>query len=438
MNTKKSEKLFKEAQKILVGGVNSPVRSFKAVGGNPLFIKGGKGPYLISEDGDTYIDYVLSWGPLLFGHSHPDILKAIQEALPHGTSFGAPCAQEIQLAELIQHFFPSCEKIRLVNSGTEATMSAIRLARGYTDRKKIIKFNGCYHGHVDSLLVQAGSGALTFGKPDSKGVLPEMTEHTLLCEYNDIENVKNAFDKNPDQIAAIIVEPVPGNMGLVLPSTNFLQELRNLCTKHKAVLIFDEVMTGFRVHPGGAQAIYKIRPDLTCLGKVIGGGLPCGAFGGRKEIMDYLSPLGPVYQAGTLSGNPLSAVAGIAMLTLLKNKPEGFKHAENMTKLLTEQFSTILEKNSVPHQINQLGTMFTLFFTGQPVKNLQDAKTSNLTMFNFFFSEMLKRGHYFAPSQFESNFLSSVHTESNVEKTVSSLKEIVNLPIFKEQSKVGV
>lgn len=431
MNTSKSKELFTEAQKILVGGVNSPVRSFKAVGEFPLFIKKGKGCYLYSEDGDKFIDYVLSWGPMLFGHANPIILKAIQEALENGTSFGAPCKLEIELAKLINHFFPSCEKVRLVNSGTEATMSAIRLARGFTKRKKIIKFNGCYHGHVDSLLIQAGSGGLTHGHPDSAGVLPEFTEHTLLCNYNDIESVERVFKEFPGEIAGLIIEPVPGNMGLVLPQNSFLNNLQALCKQHQTLLIFDEVMSGFRVSPGGAQAIFNIKPDLTSLGKVIGGGLPCAAYGGSAEIMDYLSPLGPVYQAGTLSGNPLAAAAGIAMLKLLKDKPELFEHAEKMQKRLVKGFQKALEKNDLSFQINSLGTMFTLFFTDQPVNNLTDVKTANLKQFSRYFNEMLKNGIYLAPSQFETNFLSSSHQEKDIDKTIDTFEASLSLILQK-------
>lgn len=436
MNTSKSKELFEQAKKVLVGGVNSPVRSFKAVGGVPLFIKKGKGCYLYSEDGDTFIDYVLSWGPLLFGHANEDVIDALQKALQNGTSFGAPCTLETELAKLIQHFYPSCEKIRLVSSGTEATMSAIRLARGFTGRKKILKFNGCYHGHVDSLLVQAGSGGLTLGKPDSEGVLPEITEQTLLCEYNDLEDVAKAFQKYRNEIAAVIIEPVAGNMGVILPQNSFLSELRKLCTEHQTVLIFDEVMAGFRVSPKGVQGVYNITPDLTCLGKVIGGGLPCGALGGKAEIMDHLSPLGHVYQAGTLSGNPLAATAGIAMLQILKNHPEKFAHAEKMTKKLVDGLKTILKEKSLPYQINTAGTMFTLFFTSKPVHNLNDAKTSDLQEFSRFYTEMLNRGVYLAPSQFESNFLSSAHTEKDIDQTLQAFNESFNLIGKKEKINV--
>lgn len=432
MNTQKSEQLFQKAKEILVGGVNSPVRSFKGVGGTPLFMKSAKGSRIYTEDGDEYIDYVLSWGPFLFGHSHPYVTNAIQKALHNGTSFGAPCAQETELALLIQHFFPSCEKVRLVNSGTEATMSTIRLARGYTQRKKIIKFKGCYHGHVDSLLVKAGSGALTFGVPDSAGVLPEETEQTLLCEFNDLKGVAAHFEKHGKEIAAVILEPVPGNMGVILPHNNFLSGLRQLCTEHKTLLIIDEVMTGFRILPGGAQAYYKVKPDLTCLGKVIGGGMPCAAFGGRRDIMDHLSPLGPVYQAGTLSGNPLSVAAGVAMLQLLQSHPEAFDHAVKMTEKLAEGMRNILTRLSFPHQVNQLGTMVSLFFTDKPVHNLADAQTSDTKLFAQFFHGMLKRGVYMAPSQFEANFLSSAHSESDIDKTLEAIEDVIKseLPIL--------
>ncbi|MFA6914905.1 MAG: glutamate-1-semialdehyde 2,1-aminomutase [Parachlamydiales bacterium] len=425
MNNKKSKELFKSAQKILVGGVNSPVRSFGAVGGDPLFISRAEGCYLYTEDGDAFIDYVLSWGPMLFGHANPIVLKAIQKAMEHGTSFGAPCKQEIELAELIRHFFPSCEKVRMVNSGTEATMSVIRLARGFTKRKRIIKFKGCYHGHVDSLLVQAGSGGLTHGYPDSAGVLPEAVQHTILCDYNQIESVAEAFKSYPEDIAALIVEPVPGNMGVVLPQNNFLNDIQKLCQKHGTLLIFDEVMSGFRVSPGGAQAVFKIKPDLTCLGKVIGAGLPCAAFGGRAEIMDFLSPLGPVYQAGTLSGNPLAMAAGSAMLQHLKDHPELFTAAENMQKRLVQGFKQVMQKRGAQFQINSIGTMFTLFFTSNPVNSLKDVQTANKAQFARFFQGMLEKGIYLAPSQFESNFLSSAHHEKEIDQTVEAFESIL-------------
>lgn len=437
MNTKKSEELFKEAQNILVGGVNSPVRSFGAVGGSPLFIKKGNGCHLYSEDGDLFIDYVLSWGPMLFGNANPVIIDAIRTALENGTSFGAPCKLEIELAQLIQHFFPVCEKVRLVNSGTEATMSAIRLARGFTGKKKVIKFNGCYHGHVDSLLVQAGSGGLTYGHPDSAGVPSEFIEQTLLADYNDIESVAKLFKEFPTEIAAVILEPIPGNMGLIIPENSFLNDLQALCKEHQTLLIFDEVMTGFRVSPGGAQSVYKIKPDLTCLGKVIGGGLPCAAFGGRAEIMNFLSPSGPVYQAGTLSGNPLATAAGIAMLKQLKDHPELFNHAEKMRKRLTDGFANLLKKYNSPFQVTGIGTMFTLFFTDKPVRNLKDVKTADLAQYSEFFNGMLKNGVYLAPSQFESNFLSSVHQEKEIDHTLEAFESVLQTIIEKKARSHG-
>lgn len=425
MNRNKSEQLFQEAKKVFVGGVNSPVRSFKAVDGSPLFFKHAKGSRIYSEDGDEFIDYVLSWGPFLFGHSHPFIVEAIQKAIPDGTSFGAPCAKEIELAKLIQHFFPSCEKIRFVSSGTEATMSAIRLARGFTGRKKIVKFSGCYHGHADGLLVKAGSGGLTFGIPDSAGVLPELTEYTLLCDYNDVEALKALFKEHKSDIAAVILEPVAGNMGVVIPKDEFILGLRDLCKQSGALLIFDEVMTGFRITPGGAQKYFDIKPDLTCLGKVIGGGLPCAAFGGRADIMDHLAPLGGVYHAGTLSGNPICMTAGIAVLTLLKNQPEAFSHAERMTKKLADGLRQVFAGSSIPHQINQLGTMFTLFFTDKPVHSLKDAQTADTEKFRQYYGNMLNQGIYLAPSQFEANFLSSAHTEEDIQKTLEAAEQFV-------------
>ncbi len=420
---KTSHELFKEAEQIFVGGVNSPVRSFSAVGGNPYFIKKGEGPYITTEEHKIFIDYVLSWGALLFGHANPAIVKAVQKVAAEGTSFGAPCKYELELAQLIRYFFPSCEKIRLVSSGTESTMSAIRLARGYTGRRKIIKFNGCYHGHIDALLVQAGSGSLTFGHPDSKGVLAETASQTLLCDYNDLEGVKKLFQDYEGDIAAVILEPVVGNMGTVLPDKNFLKGLETLCKERGALLIFDEVMTGFRVTPKGVQGLYDIKPDLTCLAKVMGGGLPCAAFGGRKEVMDYLAPLGPVYHAGTLSGNPVATTAGIEMLKLLKEHPEKYLHAEKMTSKLCEGIRSILRRKGLNYQINSIGTMFTLFFTEKPVHNLKDAKTSDTAKYGRFFQKLLNQGIYFAPSQFEANFMSSEHTEEMIEKTLQAIEE---------------
>lgn len=416
----KSEALFEEAKSVFVGGVNSPVRAFRAVGGTPIFFKRGKGAYLFSEDGRQYIDYVLSWGPLLLGHAYPAVVQAIGEAASEGISFGAPHQRELELAKLIREFFPSCEKIRFVNSGTEATMSAIRLARGATGRKKILKFNGCYHGHSDGLLVKAGSGGLTFGVPDSCGVLPEIASSTLSIEYNDIQQLEQVFELHKEDLAAVILEPVVGNMGVVAADPVFLQRLRELCSDFKVILIFDEVMTGFRVHLGGAQALYGITPDLTCLAKVIGGGLPCGAYGGRSELMDLAAPSGPVYQAGTMSGNPVVMAAGIAMLTTLKESPILFQNAVSNTQELTKGIQAIAKQKGFPLQVNAVGTMFTVFFAREEVKNLKGAMASDIGRFKQVYHKLLQKGIYTAPSQFEANFVSAAHTHEDVEKTLEA------------------
>lgn len=420
-----SQDLFKQAKIPLVGGVNSPVRAFKAVGGDPIFIKSAEGPYITSEDEQKYIDYVLSWGPMLLGHAHPDVIKAVTETAQNGLSFGAPCKQETELAELIQHFMPSCEKIRFVNSGTEATMSALRLARGYTGRDLIIKFEGCYHGHSDALLVSAGSGALTLGEPDSAGVLPELAAKTIVLPYNDPEALIATFKAHPNQIAAVIIEPIAGNMGLVPPKPNYLETLRTQCTANGTLLIFDEVMTGFRVHPGGVQTLYNITPDLTCLGKVIGGGLPCGAYAGKAEIMTQIAPLGPVYQAGTLSGNPIAMAAGIATLKTLKDT-DAFKTAETATSTLIEGIKEILKTKNINYQAYAAGTMWGLFFTETPVWNLKDAQTQDATAFKTYHKSMLDQGIYLAPSPYESGFLSSKHTPEIITKTLSAVQRALN------------
>lgn len=419
MKHTKSESLFKEAQKYLVGGVNSPVRAFRGVGGIPFFVTRGKGAYLWDADGNKYLDYLGSLGALLFGHAHPAILKAIKSVVEKGTSFGIPTTQEAELAKLIQQAFPSIEKLRLVNSGTEATMSAIRLARGYTKRDTIIKFDGCYHGHSDSLLVQAGSGATTLGTPDSAGVPSDFAKHTISLPYNDLNAVKKVFQKMGKQIAGIIVEPVCGNMGVVLPQEDFLPGLRELCTQYDSLLIIDEVMTGFRVAHGGAQSIYKINPDLTTLGKIIGGGLPVGAFGGKKEIMDKLAPLGPVYQAGTLSGNPISVAAGIAMLKLAAN-PKVYKELDRKTKLLSAGICDAAKKANMPLYSVAIGSMFCSFFTDKPVYDYASAKLSDTKRYAKYFHLMLDSGIYFAPSQFEAGFVSAAHNEADIEKTIKA------------------
>jgi glutamate-1-semialdehyde 2,1-aminomutase len=414
-----SEALFRRAQELIPGGVNSPVRAFRSVGGNPLFLARGEGSHVIDVDGNRYIDYVGSWGPLLLGHRHPDILEAIERALSIGTSFGAPTEAEVALAEAIRDAVPSIEMVRLVNSGTEATMSAIRLARGFTGRDLTIKFEGCYHGHVDSLLVKAGSGVATLGLPDSAGVPRTFSDSTIALPYNSRQAVEDAFRAHPDSIAAIIVEPVVGNMGCVPPAPGFLEALRELTARHGALLIFDEVMTGFRVAFGGAQQRYGIRPDLTTLGKVIGGGLPVGAYGGRRDIMNHVAPAGPVYQAGTLSGNPLAVAAGLAMLRHLKSHPETYDRLESRAAALCAAAPAGVT-------VNRVGSMFTFFFTDQSVTDYDSAKRSDTARFGRFFRAMLDRGIYLAPSQFEAAFVSAAHTEEDIRQTVAAAREAFN------------
>jgi len=417
MKLTNSKKLMQKAQNLIPGGVNSPVRAFKAMGGNPLFIKKAKGSKIYDEDGNCLIDYVGSWGPAILGHSHPKVNAALKKAVDRGTSFGAPTELEVMLAELVLEAFPSMDMVRFVNSGTEATMSAIRLARGYTKRDKIIKFEGCYHGHSDSLLVKAGSGATTLGVPDSLGVPADIAKNTYTAIYNDITSVEDILRNDPDGIACVIVEPVPGNMGVVVPQGGFLKALRDLCTQYGAVLILDEVMSGFRLCYGGAQKIYNIDPDMTCLGKVIGGGLPVGAFGGKRAIMEMLAPSGPVYQAGTLSGNPLAMTAGIETLRILKGKGV-YEKPDKATKDLCEGLENIANKRGIPVQVNRAGTMFTLFFNERTVYNYSDAKESNLERFAKYFRKMLESGIYLAPSQFEAVFVSFAHTKTDIEKTL--------------------
>jgi len=422
MKFEKSIALFNQAKQILPGGVSSPVRAFRAVGGQPLFIDRAEGPYLIDADGNRFIDYVLSWGPLILGHADPDVVAALEEAVRRGTSYGAPSHLEIELAGLIQSFMPNLEMMRFVNSGTEATMSALRLARAYTGRNKIIKFEGCYHGHADLLLVQAGSGVATLGLPDSPGVPPATTQDTLVAPYNDLASVEALFKQFPDQIAAIILEPVAGNMGVVPPSEGFLAGLRKMTGEQGALLIFDEVMTGFRVHPGGAQTLFNIQPDLTTLGKVIGGGLPVGAYGGKRQIMEMIAPSGSVYQAGTLSGNPLAMTAGIATLRKLQTAGMWDK-LEAAAGQLTGGLGKIFSAASIPFQQTRVGTMFSTFFTPDPVRDWSTVKKSDTGKFGAFFQGMLENNIYLAPSQFEAGFISTVHSETEINATLAAAEK---------------
>jgi len=420
--TTKSEQLFAEALRYIPGGVNSPVRAFRAVGGRPIFVDRAKGAHVFDVDGREYVDYVGTWGPAILGHAPPVVVRAVQEAAERGTSFGIPNPLEVTMARLVCRAVPSVQKVRMCNSGTEACMSAIRLARGFTGRDKIIKFDGCYHGHADSLLVKAGSGALTFGHPDSAGVPAAFTQHTIVLPFNETEPVRAAFAANAGQIAGIIVEPVPGNAGLYLPKPDYLKFLLDISAQHGALMIFDEVMTGFRLAFGGAQERFGLRPDLTCFGKIIGGGLPVGAFGGRTEIMDCLAPLGPVYQAGTLSGNPLAMAAGLAVLEELA-AGTAYAKLEELGAALESGMKEAATSAGVPVQFNRIGSMFCGYFTEQPVHNLADAMKSDRARFARYFHGMLKRGIYLAPSQFEAGFLSTAHTMEDIEKTVAAARE---------------
>ena len=424
MQINQSSSLFARAQLRIPGGVNSPVRAFKSVRSTPLFIREGKGSHITDVDGNDYIDYIGSWGPLILGHCHPEVMAAIEEALHRGASFGTPTEGEVHLAEMICTAVNSVEMVRLTNSGTEASMAAIRVARGYTGRDKIIKFEGCYHGSVDSLLVKAGSGVMTLGLPDSPGVPASFVKHTLLADFNNLESVTDLFDEYGSEIAAIVLEPVAGNMGMVVPDLDFLKGLRNLCDVHGSLLVFDEVMTGFRVDYGGAQEIFGIIPDMTIFGKVIGGGLPVGAYGGRQDVMLMVAPAGPVYQAGTLSGNPLAVAAGRKTLEILQ-APDTYAELSRKSNWLIDEMRQSAGQNRIPFQTNVMGGMFGFFFAEKPVRNYQDAAESDQDRFRKFFMGMLKEGIYLAPSAFESGFISMAHTEEDLEKTAAACRKVM-------------
>lgn len=419
----RNQQLFEQSQTLIPGGVNSPVRAFGSVGGTPIFFKRGLGSRLWDEDGQEYIDYVGSWGPMILGHAQPDVIAAVQATAANSLSFGAPTALELEMAQLITHLVPSMEQVRLVSSGTEATMSAIRLARGFTNRSKILKFEGCYHGHADSLLVKAGSGALTFGQPSSAGVPPELAAHTLTLPYNDVAALEQLFSELGDQIACVILEPVAGNMNLVNPSTEFLNSLRTLCTQSGSLLIFDEVMTGFRVALGGAQQLFGIKPDLTTLGKVIGGGLPVGAFGGRADVMAFLAPLGPVYQAGTLSGNPVAVAAGLATLQQLQ-RPGFHDELAAKTRQLTDGLAQAARDAGVTFSAQSVGGMFGLYFSEQCPNSFAEVMQCDKAAFNRFFHGMLEHGVYLAPSAFEAGFVSIAHSEADINQTIEAARQV--------------
>jgi glutamate-1-semialdehyde 2,1-aminomutase len=423
MNTTKSKQLFEQAKKYIPGGVNSPVRAFKSVGGDPLFITKGKGSKFWDADGNEYIDYIGSWGPHLFGHNPAFIIDALKSAIENGTSFGAPTEMEIKMAEIITQLVPSVEMVRMVNSGTEATMSAVRAARGFTGREKFIKFEGCYHGHADYFLIKAGSGALTLGIPTSPGVTKGNAADTLLADYNDINSIKNLVSANKNEIAAIIIEPIAGNMGVVKVKDDFIKELRSICDEEKIVLIFDEVMTGFRVAAGSAQEVLGIKPDLSTFGKIIGGGLPVGAFGGKREIMEKIAPSGPVYQAGTLSGNPLAMAAGYAALKHIKDNPGIYKVLEEKSSYLEKGFKENLKTVGKNYAMNRVGSMMCMFFTEEPVDDFKSAVKSDTALYGKYFHEMLNRGIYLAPAQFEALFISTAHTKEDLDKTIRANKE---------------
>jgi glutamate-1-semialdehyde 2,1-aminomutase len=425
MNYQRSSQLFKEAQQVIPGGVNSPVRAFKAVGGTPIFMQRAQGAYLYDEDGKRYIDYISSWGPMILGHAHPAVVEAIQKAAEKGSSYGTPTALETEIATLALSMVPNMDKIRFVNSGTEACMSAVRLARGVTQREKIIKFSGCYHGHSDAFLIQAGSGAVTFGSPSSPGVTKGTAHDTLLAPYNDLDAVTQLFEEYPDEIAALIIEPVAGNMGCILPKKGFLEGLRALCDQHNTLLIFDEVMTGFRLAPGGAQERLSIKADIVTYGKVIGGGLPVGAFAASDAIMQHLAPNGPVYQAGTLSGNPLAMAAGLATLQQLKKDTALYTRLDQKTQQLHEGFQYLLEKKGLPFQINRLGSMISLHFTASEVVDFQSASLGNNDSFNRYFHSMLDQGVYLPPSAYESYFLNDALSNNDIDKTLEGFSNFI-------------
>ena len=423
--------LFEEAKTLMPGGVNSPVRAFKNINGNPIFFEKASGAYLYDADGNEYIDYIGSWGPMIMGHSHPEIVKAIKTQVELGTSYGAPTGLESDVAKLIKQCLPSIEKIRMVNSGTEATMTTIRLARGFTGRNKIIKFDGCYHGHVDSLLIKAGSGVATFGLPDSPGVPKDLAKYTYTCEYNNKEQFLSIYNEIKDDLAAVIVEPIAGNMGFVPAQEDFLKTLKEATSSNNSVLIFDEVMSGFRVSLGGAQEIYNIKPDLTALGKVIGGGLPVGAFGGREEIMNYLAPSGPVYQAGTLSGNPLAMAGGSALLQLLINK-NPFQGLEDSASMLLSGMKSIMVESGIPFSVNKIGGMFGFFFLEELPQNINDVSKSDDVLFSNFLNSCIRNGIYFAPSKYEAGFISAMHQDNEINKTLEKVKKIIKKGINNE------
>ncbi|MCL1824578.1 MAG: glutamate-1-semialdehyde 2,1-aminomutase [Betaproteobacteria bacterium] len=423
----RNEALFNQAQQHIPGGVNSPVRAFRSVGGAPCFIERAEGARMWDAEGRAYIDYVGSWGPAITGHAHPEIVEAVRAAAAKGLSFGAPTAAEIEMAELLCSLLPSLEMVRLVNSGTEATMSAIRLARGHTGREDIIKFEGCYHGHADSLLVKAGSGMLTFGNPSSKGVPADFARHTIVLDYNDLDGVEAVFKARGGEIAAVIVEPVAGNMNMVRPRPGFLEGLRRLCTEYGAVLIFDEVMTGFRVGPQGAQGLFGISPDLTTLGKVIGGGMPVGAFGGRRDIMEKIAPLGPVYQAGTLSGSPVAVAAGLASLKLTR-APGFYEALAARARRLTEGLADAAQAAGAVFSADAVGGMFGLYFSARAPESFNEVMAMDCERFNRFFHAMLEKGHYFAPSAFEAGFVSSAHGEAEIDATIAAAREVFAQP----------